>query len=80
MTTNANTDATFQIVLNLMQELWVVKDRAAMLEKVLEDAGISVAETVDSLQPDETKEAELDQQRKAFIARVLAPTLEAGSS
>ncbi|MFK7954861.1 MAG: hypothetical protein AB8B96_02105 [Lysobacterales bacterium] len=80
MTSKATNDATFQMVLNLMHELWVVKDRAALLEKVLDDAGISVAEKVDLLQPDEALEAALEKERKAFIARVLAPTLEAESS
>ncbi len=75
MSTNTVNDTTFQVVLNLMNELWVVKDRAALLEKVLADSGIDVADKVDLLQPDEATEAALQQERKAFIARVLAPTL-----
>ena len=75
MSTNTVSDTTFQVVLNLMNELWVVKDRAALLEKVLADSGIDVADKVDLLQPDEATEAALQQERKAFIARILAPTL-----
>ncbi len=69
--------ATFQVVLNLMHELWVVKDRAAVLEQALAEAGVDVADKVDRMQPDAALTERLDEERKAFISRVLAPTLEA---
>ncbi|MEM7703965.1 MAG: hypothetical protein AAF358_00340 [Pseudomonadota bacterium] len=69
--------ATFQVVLNLMHELWVVKDRAAVLEQALAEAGVDVADKVDRLQPDAALAERLDEERKAFISRVLAPTLGA---
>lgn len=69
--------ATFQVVLNLMHELWVVKDRAAVLEQALAEAGVDIADKVDRLQPDAALTERLDEERKAFISRVLAPTLDA---
>lgn len=79
MTNDASiNDATFQVIVNLMHELWIVKDRALLLEQVLADAGIDVSEKLDRLDPDEQTAASLEKERKAFIARVLQPTLEAG--
>ena len=69
--------ATFQVILNLMHELWVVKDRSVMLEQALAEAGVDVAEKVDRMQPDPALAERLDAERKAYIDRVLAPTLEA---
>lgn len=71
-------DANFQVILNLMHELWVVKDRALLLEQILAAEGIDVAEKIDTLDPDAGTAAELEKERKAFIARVLQPTLDAG--
>lgn len=68
-------EATFQVVINLMHELWVVKDRAALLEKVLADEGIDISDKLDRLDPDSETAAKLDEERKAFIARVLNPTV-----
>ena len=80
MTNDASiNDATFQVIVNLMHELWIVKDRALLLEQVLADAGIDVSERLDRLDPDEQTAARLEKERKAFIARVLQPTLEADS-
>ena len=80
MTNDASiNDATFQVIVNLMHELWIVKDRALLLEQVLADAGIDVSERLDRLDPVEQTAARLEKERKAFIARVLQPTLEADS-
>lgn len=57
-------------VLVLARELWVVKDRLAVMEKVLEKHGIPASE-VNSFQPDEAFEAELTQQRQKLIDAVV---------
>lgn len=74
------TDATFQVIVNLMHELWIVKDRAMLLEQVLADEGIDISEKLDRLDPDEQTAARLEKERKAFIARILKPTLDAGDA
>lgn len=66
-------DKLFQILMNTLQELWVLKDRQIVLERVLDEAGINVTEAVERLQPDTDLAAELDAQRKRFIAAVLEP-------
>ncbi|MEM9532612.1 MAG: hypothetical protein AAGA23_16970 [Pseudomonadota bacterium] len=69
-------EVNFQVILNLMREVWVLQDRQRVLEHLLAESGIS-AETVDTYQPDEALKSKLDAERKAFVAKVLAPTKEA---
>jgi len=57
-------------LLVLSRELWVVKDRMAVLEKVLEKHGIPASE-IDGFQPDAAFEAELAAQRQHLIDMVL---------
>lgn len=63
----------FQVLMNTLQELWVMKDRQLILERILDDSGINVTEAVERLQPDAELTAELDLQRQRFIDSVLEP-------
>lgn len=63
----------FQVLMNTLQELWVMKDRQIILERVLEDRGINVTEAAERLQPDADLTAELDAERRRFIDTVLEP-------
>lgn len=67
------TGPLFQVLMNTLQELWVLKDRQIILERVLEDSGINVAEAVERLQPDTELAAELDAERQRFLDTVLEP-------
>ncbi len=64
-------DRLGQALLTVTQELWVVKDRVRVLEQALADAGVLPPGTVDSLQPDESLNAELANDRAALIDQVL---------
>jgi hypothetical protein len=68
-----NDDALFEILLNAIQEIWILKDRQLVLERVLQDSGIDVCEAVERFQPDADFESELSQERKRFLDTVLAP-------
>ena len=68
-------EVTFEIMLNLLEELWVIKDRQIILEQLLAEAGIEMIEAIDNWQPDQETSARLDAERKQFIDRVLAPSL-----
>ena len=63
----------FQVLMNTLQELWVMKDRQIVLERVLEENGINVADAVEGLQPNPELAAELDAERRRFIDTVLEP-------
>jgi len=56
---------------NLMTELWIVKDRLAMLETMLEQAGIVKRTDLENQIPSEALEDELAQEREAYIKRVI---------
>lgn len=58
-------------LLVLTRELWVVKDRVAIMEKVMEKHGIPASE-INDYQPDEAFEAELKAQRQHLIDTVLS--------
>lgn len=55
----------------LMTELWIVKDRLAVLEDLLEKSGVLEKDAVDNTPPDETLGAELDKRREQFVKRVV---------
>ncbi len=63
-------DHLIGIVLELGAELWVVKDRLAFLEELLEQQGAITSGTLDHERPSETLRATLKEQRQAFIQRL----------
>lgn len=69
-------DLLLQVLLNLSQELWVLKDRQMVLEKLLAESGIKAAKALDGWQPDAAAKKVLDAERQAFIERVLEPALK----
>ena len=64
-------DETVSMMLELMSEVWVVRERLYALEKVAADAGLDLAGRIAAWQPDEQEARELDEQRQKFIQSVL---------
>lgn len=58
-------------MLTLARELWVVKDRVAVLEAVLGERGVDVTAAVDAHQPGPALAAELAAERDRFARAVL---------
>lgn len=54
----------------LMAELWIVKDRLAVLERLLADKGLLAAGEVDDTVPESDLAAQLDRERERFIRRI----------
>lgn len=73
MSTPKDDNALFHVLVNTLQEVWVLKDRQIVLEKVLEDNGINVSEAVERLQPDAALSEKLAAERKRFLDTVLEP-------
>jgi hypothetical protein len=69
-----------QALLTLTKELWIVKDRQAVLETVLEEQGIAVKERVRTLVPDDGLEAELRAERQRLVSAVLDSLASAGGA
>jgi septation ring formation regulator EzrA len=59
------------MMLELMSEVWVMRERMYALEKVVEEAGLPVAEKLEAWQPNEAEAKELDEQRNRMIKSVL---------
>ena len=58
--------------ITMAQELWVLKDRQRVLERMLTDAGLLADDAVDSHQPDATLQAQLAAERERFIGALIA--------
>lgn len=63
-------DHLIGIVLELGAELWIVKDRLAFIEELLENHGAITAETLERERPSEVLQNELKAERQAFIQRI----------
>ncbi len=59
-------------VLLLTRELWVTRDRLAVLEAVLEARGLAVAEAIRDFQPDGALAERLAAERAALVQALLA--------
>jgi hypothetical protein len=69
-------DAIFQMLLHTLRELWVIKDRQLILERVLDEAGINVSEAVQNYQPDAEFGAKLDKERREMLDRCMQPAAD----
>ena len=74
-TPTPDNDAMFEILVNALQEIWVLQDRQMVLERVLDEAGVEVSEAVERFQPDEAFESRLAAARQRFLDSVLSPVL-----
>ncbi len=63
-------DHLISIVLELGADLWVVKDRAAFLEELVEKQGLSVTEELNKGRPSEALQASLQEERQKMIRRI----------
>ena len=71
------TEALLQMVLNLTRELWVVKDRQLVTERLLAERGIDLSAEIDRYRPEGEFAQALDAQRRQLLERMLEPALPA---
>ena len=67
----AGADESVSMLLELMSEVWVLRERLYALESVIEEAGVSVADRLESWRPSDEQSSELENQRERFIQTVL---------
>lgn len=73
---DARIDKLTQALFHLTGELWAMRDRQSVLERVLADAGIDAPAMVDSYRPDAAFAEVLASDREALVTamvRILAP-------
>jgi hypothetical protein len=63
---------------SLLAEIWIVKDRQAILEQVLARHGIPAPEAVEQFEPEGKFKAELDAERKAWVRRMVGALFRKG--
>ena len=63
---------------SLTSELWIVKDRLAVLEQVLDRHGIPAPSAVDAHAPEGEFKAKLDAERRAWAQRMVAALFPRG--
>jgi hypothetical protein len=64
-------DDAMLVISQLMVELWIVKDRVAVLERLLEERAVLQPDEVSSYAPDPALAARLDRERDAFVRQVM---------
>ena len=67
----SGTDETMSMLLELMAELWTVKERLYAVEQAAGDAGLDLTSRIEAWQPSKTQAAELDDARQQMISSVL---------
>ncbi|MEQ8509747.1 MAG: hypothetical protein RIF37_15565 [Rhodospirillaceae bacterium] len=63
-------DAMMRINTELMSELWILRDRVTVLEKLLEDKGVVARNDINDYAPEGEFAKELDEERERFVRRV----------
>ncbi len=71
----AHGEALLQMVLNLTRELWIVKDRQLVTERLLAERGIDLATEIERHRPEGEFAEALDAQRRQLLDLVLEPAL-----
>ncbi|MBI4233281.1 MAG: hypothetical protein HY686_02450 [Chloroflexi bacterium] len=64
-------DKLLGLILALGAEVWVLKDRLALLEEALSTRGISVSDLIEELAKRPERVATIEQERNAFMERFL---------
>ena len=57
-------------ILVLAREVWVLTDRLAVMQAVLAKRGIDIAEEVETFQPDEALQAQLDEKSQRLLTEI----------
>ncbi len=64
-------DQIVTMMLEMMAELWVVKERVYTLEKVLGEAGIAAKEKIEACKLSEDDVAELEVARRKYVETIM---------
>jgi hypothetical protein len=68
-----NVDRVLGVVMELAAEVYVLRDRLATVERILEREGMLNVSEVEAYQPSDEERARRLAERDALIARILAP-------
>jgi hypothetical protein len=72
-------DDLARAVITLAREVWVLRDRQRVLEAVLAEKGIEVAQAIEHHQPSAELQARLDAEPKAFVQGLMQALVPASN-
>ena len=75
---DSGADQQMSMILELMSEVWIMRERMYALEQVAAEAGLPLGEKLENWEPSEAQAVELDEQRNRMIKSVLR-SLEANN-
>ena len=70
VTGSEDMDAVMRINTELMSELWILRDRVTILEKLLEEKGVITREAINDYAPEGEFAEQLDDERDRFVRRI----------
>lgn len=73
-------DALFAITMELASELWVVRDRLAVIEQLLDERGNLTRDDIEKTQPRGEFAERLSEERRRFMTRIFESASRAGES
>ncbi|WP_150241075.1 hypothetical protein [Nocardiopsis quinghaiensis] len=73
-------DALFSITMELASELWVLRDRLAVVEQLLDEHGTLARDDIEKAQPRGEFAEQLARERERFLTRVFDSASQAGES
>ena len=71
-------DDLAQAFVSVTAEMWIVKDRLAVLEQVLAKHGIPAPSAVETFEPSDSFKNQLDAERRAWIQRMIGALFPRG--
>jgi hypothetical protein len=73
-------DDLMRMNLQLLSEVWVLRDRVTLLEHLLESKGALKRSDIDEMVPEGALASELDRERDAMVARVVGGAFDTNYS
>lgn len=73
-------DALFAITMELASELWVTRDRLAVIEGLLEERGGPTRQEIEETQPQGEHAERIAEERRRFLTRIFESASRAGES
>ncbi len=63
---------------SVLGELWILRDRQAVLEEVLQHHNISATDEIDAFEPSGSFKSRLDSERQAWVRRMVGAMFRKG--
>ncbi|HEY6331369.1 MAG TPA: hypothetical protein VI756_18735 [Blastocatellia bacterium] len=69
-------DKMMRVVMALAREVYILQDRLAIVEKLLEEKEILSRQAIEGYKPDDSEQKLIQERRDRFIQQLLKPIIE----